>query len=342
MCTKSEIYLSTNPDREYMALIQLDKPIYRPGDTVKFLVVVLDRDLKPYNFNKLEISIFDNIDAFCGSFFEDGLSKNFPENSFYKNEFNVGLNEDEGSWKIKVKVNDDKVLTKKAFSVQKEDKSWLQIFIEGPDVVSIDELGIRLNILVIRNNYDFVQKTVKVTAVVCVKTCVKRPSKILNVDALNNELIFSFQDDLNIHYITQSVRVKFIVEAKDRNHGTPMKVNKHVIVHSGRKYYLKLEKQPHFIPGELYQIKARILQARTDIPIVNQFSEIFMRKNFSDEGVQIVVRGEVHDGVADFVLNPGENTKFINLEFEFADYKTQELITAVGTNKTLHVYLAER
>lgn len=50
-CRKSSIVLKKMPSKNYITLVRFNKPVYRPGDTVRFLVLVLDYDTKPYEFS---------------------------------------------------------------------------------------------------------------------------------------------------------------------------------------------------------------------------------------------------------------------------------------------------
>lgn len=83
--------------------IQTDKPVYKPDDVVKFRLLVLDADTKPYPLNKLECKIIDsnrNV-VFEGS--TNSLPNPFP--GVFMDEYGISDSPPLGEWKIHVKVD---------------------------------------------------------------------------------------------------------------------------------------------------------------------------------------------------------------------------------------------
>jgi len=85
-------------------LIQTDKSIYKPSDTVKFRVLVVDEDTKPYKFEKAEIFIIDGAGNRVKQF--ENPTKKFTKGVF-QNEFLLSDSPVLGQWKINVKVDDE-------------------------------------------------------------------------------------------------------------------------------------------------------------------------------------------------------------------------------------------
>lgn len=85
-------------------LIQTDKSTYKPSDTVKFRVLVVDEDTKPYKFEKTEIFITDGAGHRVKQF--ENPTEKFTQGVF-QNEFLLSDSPVLGRWKITVKVDDE-------------------------------------------------------------------------------------------------------------------------------------------------------------------------------------------------------------------------------------------
>lgn len=109
--------LSVNSEkRKFYTFIQMDKPIYKPGDEVKFRILVLDRDMKPYHMNNIHINITDPFNRSIKVISD--LGESFL--GVFNSKFSLSSNTPLGNWKIKVVV--DKIHQYenfKVFSVKK-------------------------------------------------------------------------------------------------------------------------------------------------------------------------------------------------------------------------------
>lgn len=71
------------PDATISGLIQLDKPVYKPGDTVNFRVIVLDSELKPpTKLSSVTINIYNHNDDLVGEWKKAQLKTGVYEGSF--------------------------------------------------------------------------------------------------------------------------------------------------------------------------------------------------------------------------------------------------------------------
>lgn len=66
----------------FSMLIQLDKPIYRPGDVVRFRVFAFDSETRPYNVPSAIVSIEDSGSNLVKSFANITFVKGMHEGSF--------------------------------------------------------------------------------------------------------------------------------------------------------------------------------------------------------------------------------------------------------------------
>jgi CD109 antigen len=99
--------------KNYSTFIQTDKSIYKPGDIVKFRILVLDGDTKPFKVDDIKIIIVDS-DKNIIKKFKDANEKMVK--GVYKNELQLSDTVNIGKWEILVKIKDDKV-TAKEFEV---------------------------------------------------------------------------------------------------------------------------------------------------------------------------------------------------------------------------------
>jgi len=114
MCKTQTLQTIEVEKKHFHTLIQTDKPIYKLGDEVKFRVVVVDRDLKPYHMNNIEVKVSDPLNQIkfqfeeLGGSYDEGLTEHFtlPSNSLI------------GTWKISVIVDNEEYQAFKEFSVQ--------------------------------------------------------------------------------------------------------------------------------------------------------------------------------------------------------------------------------
>ena len=84
--------------KQFYTFIQTDKPIYKPGDTVRFRVVVIDRDLRPYHMNRINIYATDSINRVVQIF--DDIDDEFL--GVIKGNFSLSQNASVGTWKLEV------------------------------------------------------------------------------------------------------------------------------------------------------------------------------------------------------------------------------------------------
>ncbi|XP_070504782.1 uncharacterized protein [Chironomus tepperi] len=87
--------------RNFYTFVQMDKPIYKPGDEVKFRVLVIDRNLKPYHMNNIHINITDPLDRPMKELKD--LDDSFL--GVFSSRFKISSKTSLGDWKIRVIVD---------------------------------------------------------------------------------------------------------------------------------------------------------------------------------------------------------------------------------------------
>lgn len=107
--------------------IQTDKPIYKPGEKLQFRVLTVDRELKPYHRNNLEIKIVD-----INNTTQETISNQAGQ---YKGVFTgshvISLSAALGNWRIEVIVDKKpELITSKSFIVEKYTLPLFEVYIE--------------------------------------------------------------------------------------------------------------------------------------------------------------------------------------------------------------------
>lgn len=84
--------------RRHVALAQVDKPIYKPGDVVNFKIILLDNNLKPL-MSKVNIFVLDGDDNVVKEYLNVNTMK-----GVYQNQLQLSNAPVMGQWKITLKL----------------------------------------------------------------------------------------------------------------------------------------------------------------------------------------------------------------------------------------------
>lgn len=101
-------------DKKSFIFVQLDKPIYKPGDTIKFRIISLNNTMQPFKPNNVNVTLRNPENAFM----QDRTNlKNVNQLGLFNASFILDENAAEGNWSIFIKIG--KVNITKMFAVQK-------------------------------------------------------------------------------------------------------------------------------------------------------------------------------------------------------------------------------
>ncbi|XP_055839803.1 thioester-containing protein 1 allele R1-like [Episyrphus balteatus] len=112
--------------------IQTDKEIYKPGDEVKYRVLVLDKNMHPVNIQQIGIQIFDGNQNRITHFNSPALIKSATMSTLQLSTSPVL-----GTWSIE--VNADDTVKTKYFKVEKYVQPKFEVLLEAPTNVVISE-----------------------------------------------------------------------------------------------------------------------------------------------------------------------------------------------------------
>lgn len=97
----NETALTLQPKRQSV-FIQTDKAMYKPGDKVKFRVIVVDKNLNPAAIDNMDISVTDansnRVQQWLGASISRGV---------YVGELQLGSTPCLGDWRINVNVDNE-------------------------------------------------------------------------------------------------------------------------------------------------------------------------------------------------------------------------------------------
>uniref|UniRef100_A0A2M4DRR5 TEP1-F n=1 Tax=Anopheles darlingi TaxID=43151 RepID=A0A2M4DRR5_ANODA len=235
-------------DKSISGLIQLSKPVYKPGDSVQFRVIVLDPDLKPPSGLKMVIvSVQDSVGNNIRKWSDAQLY-----NGVFEGQLDIAPSPLLGTYNIKVEAN-NKPLVSKPFEVKEYVLSTFKMDV-FPTVMPLEEHQ-ALN-LTITANYYFgkpVIGTVKVQLYDGDNNL--ELSKTYDVNGML-QVYLPFTAELILFEKQQDfkVNVSFIEQYTNRT------VSKeHHITMYKHKYQVTLRKhRPAFYPGSTFQYQLKI------------------------------------------------------------------------------------
>lgn len=102
--------------KSYYTFIQTDKPIYKPGDLVQFRIVIVDRDMKPFHFNNINVLICDPLSRTIKEFVDPGEMYI----GVFTSNFTLSTSTPIGIWTVRVIIDhQNEYETTKTFAVEK-------------------------------------------------------------------------------------------------------------------------------------------------------------------------------------------------------------------------------
>lgn len=218
--------------RKASIFIQTDKAIYKPGDVVKYRVLVVDPESKPYQYNSMTIKILDETEeAFYNESYEPSIDE--MDEMLQEREFEISENSFFGIWSIVVQINNDiESLTKQTFEVKEYVLPRFEVFIETKTKI-VDEPDLNLLVYAKYNFGELVNGRAKID----VKKCdSKFPDKIqkeftnfYNI-SLKENVIFSLKNDLDIDTVIRPIIITVEVEFEEELTRRKMYVNETITV----------------------------------------------------------------------------------------------------------------
>lgn len=203
--------------KPYSVFIQTDKPIYKPGDDVKFRVIAIDFNMKPYIVNSIKIEVRDSNGDVIRTFNED--KANIFSKGAYVGEFDIIDQPPLGIWDIRVTFSDDIYRsTIQYFEVKEHTEPRFEVHIETKSDVTTNSEILELTIYGLYSFGGFVNGTASITAKVFDSRfpgiAQKETVKALNVE-FKKSIVFYIRKDLQIYYAIRPHFVELTTELEE-------------------------------------------------------------------------------------------------------------------------------
>lgn len=330
-CQKDQVKLVPNLNVEYFTVIRLDKPVYQPGDNVRFIVVVLDPETRPFKYDTIDVTIFDGINDILEPSETIKRTSNY---SIYSGNFVLSDDPNMGKWKINVRVNNDNKVTSKHFFVSEKSKTDKQVYMEVPSIISHLNRDIPLTVYVQDKFYKFITGTINVKAELYSSNKIRKnmKEKSIKVEGQHNTLSFSLIDDLKITNVISDLTVEF--EATYEQNPSIKSYSSVVIKPLGR-HRIKFDfykSRKRFLPGSFYNFAVKVF--RIDRTLEDeQGILVTARMNFTNDPSHLHSDSKVlNEGMAEFKVTTKADSQTMTLKVEIEGHTVTETIEAYEKN----------
>lgn len=308
-CKKSSIQLSEKPLKDFITLIRLNKPVYQPGDTVKFLILALDYDTKPYMFNEIQVEFFNSRNKKIKTFSE--TSNDFKFNSSFEIPYEAKF----GEWKLHVYIKKAQrsIVTKKSFHIQNvKEENLAEVFIEVPSKVSINHREVTLNVFAKNSTYGYASGNANVTARFLMQSIdfdymTEGKTKMIRLSGQSKNVTFNFKEDLNINALLNDHKIVFDVVFTDDLTQNDYNKSRKIDLTTGGMYEIR-HNENRFLPGVEHKFTVKVFTLDGKL-IDEQAMKVSMKLKYSNSNVQYLLDGILHKGEVTFTLQPPENAR---------------------------------
>ncbi|KFB36296.1 thioester-containing protein 1 [Anopheles sinensis] len=281
-------------------LIQLDKPVFKPGDTVNFRVIVLDSKLKPpANVKTVNVTIQDPRGHVIRKWSAGRLHV-----GVFENKFDIPPAPLLGMWKITVNDDEEDLVTK-SFQVQEYVPSTFEIDVYPTKVPLEKDQALDLTLTA---KY-FTGNPVQGTAVLhlYLKHGLLDQKKTWQVDGMR-QVQLNFKRNLYIYDPQQDVHVNFtfIEEYTNRT----LTKYKPITVYQSQYRVELVKESPTFRPGMPYKCDIHV-KYQDGTPAANVETEVTI-VGCNDEYVK--TRTSDKNGMIKQTLLPSADSETINIE----------------------------
>lgn len=317
-------------------IVQTDKPVYKPGDNVKFRVLVIDKDSKPYQFKKALITFSD---ANKNNVEKRGIPRSL--NGFYQASFVLSSEALIGMWGIHVQVDNDAELISKTFEVKEYTRPRFEAVIKTKLNIPIEQESLQATFYARYSFGEYVQGEARINVKVFENQMKGTPklefNRTLSDVSSEEDLTLSFEDDLQISEIKKAF-VKLSLVFEENLTKVERSTEKIISINSGNnqiKAGIEILGEKYFKPGFPYNFRI-IIRDQSGDPIPNSEKElkittVFLNKSNKNCGeistVDKYVRGEnvtnsvlVVDGIARLNIKTTNDNNALRFELVYDDY----------------------
>lgn len=244
--------------KRYSVLIQTDKAVYKPGDTVNFRVLVMNHETKPYQFKTIKVEFITPV---------GNVIKEIPEefrnvqSSTFVNSFTISDNTIEGNWTIRATVDKEKdMASEQRFEVKEYVPRRYELTIKTKPQVRPSD---KLIIVEVYGKYTFGEFMSANVTIVAESIDPTIPDKVQNtktVEASINakrQFTFDIRNDLKIVNDIRAYEVKFKVKLVEILTGQEESKELRVVIRNTADFnILLIPERRKFKPGFPLKVRA--------------------------------------------------------------------------------------
>ncbi|XP_070504813.1 thioester-containing protein 1 allele S3-like [Chironomus tepperi] len=321
-----------NMAKSPIIFIQFDKPIYKAGELFKFQAFVLDRKLIPLQSHGTMTATITKADKPNVSINLDGLEE-LAEFGVYEASATIPQAASPGLWTITVEVDNRKV--SKSFQIQQQNQYDDEVFIEVQDAVAFVDRKIYL--ILHTKEASGRSASIHLDAKFVNASISEINKGVKSQDLKTTKTVFALdiQEDLSIRFPTADMKLKFKAIVTHASTKKTTTVEKEILMRYKGRNTIQIIRKKYFKPGYKYPIKARVktLDGKPD----NSFNQLvttikyISRSNTENEKI---FHTNLKNGETVYYLEPGHDTRKIQILMEFADTKhTEEVAVFPGANE---------
>lgn len=256
-------------------IVQTEKAIYKPSDTVKFRVLLLDENLKPLAEAKLQVYITDGVGNRVEQFDEIDLTNN----GVFEGDFKLADAAILGNWNINVLVNERKEV-EKIFEVAEYTLPTFEVRLDVEPHANYDDKKMKATVVAKHTFGKAAKGNVTVTAEV-ERTKV---SKSMEVNG-KSSIEFHIQEDLGIGGKDHDVTIKLFASFKEQITSKVQNATANVEVHVIPYKITMKKKSKKFKPGLPFAVEAIVQYYHKNVPVTDTVNAVKFIASFCEEKV---------------------------------------------------------
>ncbi|XP_070504806.1 CD109 antigen-like [Chironomus tepperi] len=340
MCMTQALNNIEPEKKKYYTFIQTDKPIYKPGDKVRFRVIVVDRDLKPFHMNNININVTDPLNRPIKEF--DDLGENFL--GVFSESFDLGMNTPLGIWKIRAVIDKmEQWETYKEFAVEKYTLPPFAAYIELKENHLLTNSILKLSFYAKYSFEDFVRGNAQLT-ITCTTNGQVVVSKTFNDIANIHNVKYKAHEELKAITTTKLDYLAFVVFT-DPESGISANKSIKFTVHADNSPKIEANHPAKFMPGLPFGFKVFIYDWTGKLILTSpervKISLICRLQNGQDK--TIMFDGVIKRGVAivNALLPEDTDDLKVKIQYLMVEYKKtiEKGSVVVGINKIAVDYM---
>lgn len=314
-CSTQKNFVTFVKDKFY-TFIQLDKPVYAPGHSVKFRVITVDRDLKPYHMNNIDIKIIDPFNRTMFVF--DDLDKMYA--GIFSNSFKLGDHKPLGDWTVRVIV--DKQKSREVSKIIPVQKYILPLFTVNLNLVEkhlLENQKLELSIFAKYPYGDYVAGDAELTIRNAENNTVHLQTTFRNISDTYS-VSYHLKDNLSIktdNHTSYTATVKFTEPESGNSENKTVQFT----VHNDMKHNINVIHPPKFLNNLPFNVRVYPSNWKNE-SIREHYEKVLVSYTYkftNGEGMVELKRFPVVNGVAIFYNIIPNNTQSLSIEASFVD-----------------------